>query len=119
MITEIGIDINKAAKLLMDDELVSIPTETVYGLAGNALSDKAVAKIYAAKKRPSFNPLILHVCNIDQIELYADIDLHSMILAKVLMCQCCILLSNCCFFAVYVMRFKNQPIKRAFFTEGV
>ena len=85
MITEIGIDINKAAKLLMEEELVAIPTETVYGLAGNALSDKAVAKIYAAKKRPSFNPLILHVCNIDQIELYADIDLHSMILAKVLM----------------------------------
>ncbi len=85
MITEIGIDINKAAKLLMDEELVAIPTETVYGLAGNALSDIAVAKIYAAKKRPSFNPLILHVSSIDQIEQYADMDLHSMILAKVLM----------------------------------
>jgi L-threonylcarbamoyladenylate synthase len=85
MITEIGIDIDKAAKLLMDNELVAIPTETVYGLAGNALSDTAVAKIYAAKKRPSFNPLILHVSSIDQIEQYADVDLNSMILAKVLM----------------------------------
>ena len=85
MITETGIDIDKAAKLLMEDELVSIPTETVYGLAGNALSDTAVAKIYAAKKRPSFNPLILHISSIDQIKLYADIDLQSMILAKVLM----------------------------------
>ncbi len=85
MITEIGIDIDKAAKLLIAEELVAIPTETVYGLAGNALSDSAVAKIYAAKKRPAFNPLILHVSSIDQIEQYADIDLHSMILAKVLM----------------------------------
>ena len=85
MITETGIDIDKAAKLLMEDELVAIPTETVYGLAGNALSDTAVAKIYAAKKRPSFNPLILHISSIDQIKLYADIDLQSMILAKVLM----------------------------------
>lgn len=85
MFTAIGIDINKAATLLMQEELVAIPTETVYGLAGNALSDKAVAKIYAAKKRPSFNPLILHVSSFDQIEQYADMDLHSMILAKVLM----------------------------------
>ncbi len=85
MITEIGIDIKKAAKLLMEEELVAIPTETVYGLAGNALSDKAVAKIYAVKKRPSFNPLILHVSSIDQIEQYANINLPSMILAKVLM----------------------------------
>ena len=85
MITETGIDIDKAAKLLMEDELVAIPTETVYGLAGNALSDTAVAKIYAAKKRPSFNPLILHISSVDQIELYADIDGQSMILAKALM----------------------------------
>ena len=85
MITEIGIDIDKAAKLLLENELVAIPTETVYGLAGNALSDSAVAKIYAAKKRPSFNPLILHLSSIDQIEEYATIDSHSMILAKNLM----------------------------------
>ena len=53
--------IAEAAALLRAGELVSLPTETVYGLGANALDDTAVAKIYAAKNRPSFNPLIVHV----------------------------------------------------------
>ncbi|QOI97583.1 MAG: threonylcarbamoyl-AMP synthase [Flammeovirgaceae bacterium] len=58
---EIGTHIEKAAQLLRAGELVAIPTETVYGLAGNALNPKAVAKIFETKNRPHFNPLIVHV----------------------------------------------------------
>ena len=65
--TEIGKDIGKASILLNDGELVSIPTETVYGLAANGFSESAVLKIYAVKNRPQFNPLILHVANVNQM----------------------------------------------------
>jgi L-threonylcarbamoyladenylate synthase len=61
MQTTIGTDINKAAELLKNGELVAVPTETVYGLAANALNEESVLKIYHAKNRPKFNPLILHV----------------------------------------------------------
>ena len=50
-----------AANFLRDNEVVALPTETVYGLGGNAKSDMAVAKIFAAKGRPSDNPLIIHI----------------------------------------------------------
>ena len=53
-------NIKKAKKLLNLDECVAIPTETVYGLAGNAYSDKACKKIFKLKKRPKNNPLIVH-----------------------------------------------------------
>tara|TARA_B100000674_G_scaffold135947_2_gene105622 strand:- start:53 stop:1027 length:975 start_codon:yes stop_codon:yes gene_type:complete len=58
--TEIGTSIKKAKLLLDRSEIVSIPTETVYGLAANGNNKQAIAKIYAAKKRPLSNPLILH-----------------------------------------------------------
>lgn len=74
METYIGEDIDIAANFLKESELVAIPTETVYGLAGNALSETSVAKIYAAKNRPSFNPLILHVASIEQMNQYAFVD---------------------------------------------
>jgi L-threonylcarbamoyladenylate synthase len=61
MHTEIGPDIEKAARLLAAGELVAIPTETVYGLAANALNAKAVARIFEVKNRPHFDPLIVHV----------------------------------------------------------
>ncbi len=51
----------RAATLLRDGQLVAFPTETVYGLGGDARSDMAVARIFAAKNRPTFNPLIIHV----------------------------------------------------------
>ena len=57
---ELGTDINKAAALLRQKELVAIPTETVYGLAANAFSEEAVLKIFTAKNRPAFDPLIVH-----------------------------------------------------------
>ena len=63
----IGTDIEKAVALLNAEQLVAIPTETVYGLAANALSEKAVLKIYEAKERPRFNPLIVHVASIERL----------------------------------------------------
>jgi L-threonylcarbamoyladenylate synthase len=61
-------DIQKAVQLLIDDQLVAIPTETVYGLAGNIFSEKAVKSIFSTKKRPFFNPLIVHIPSIDSLE---------------------------------------------------
>jgi len=61
---EIGKDIFKAKALLEQGELVAIPTETVYGLAGNALDSNAVLKIFKVKDRPQFDPLIVHVANL-------------------------------------------------------
>ena len=61
-------NIKKAKKLLNKSECVAIPTETVYGLAGNAYSDKACEKIFKLKKRPSHNPLIVHYYNKQSLE---------------------------------------------------
>lgn len=70
MKTEIGIDSTIAAGYLQAGELVAIPTETVYGLAANALNEDAVLKIYTAKNRPQFNPLIMHVASFEQAKQY-------------------------------------------------
>ncbi len=67
---ELGTDIEKAKALLQKGELVAIPTETVYGLAANALNPDAVAKIFEVKQRPSFDPLIVHVGSIEQISRF-------------------------------------------------
>ncbi|MCL9980106.1 MAG: L-threonylcarbamoyladenylate synthase [Bacteroidia bacterium] len=69
--TNIGTDIFKAAEFLRNNETVAIPTETVYGLAANALNEEAVAKIFEVKNRPFFDPLIVHIKNVSQISLYA------------------------------------------------
>ena len=61
-------DIVIAAELLKNGGLVAIPTETVYGLGGNALDEDAARKIYAAKGRPSDNPLIAHVSCVEEVE---------------------------------------------------
>ncbi|TKD71080.1 L-threonylcarbamoyladenylate synthase [Pseudalkalibacillus hwajinpoensis] len=58
----------EAAEYLKQDEVIAFPTETVYGLGGNALSDKAVAKIFEAKGRPADNPLIVHVASRPHVE---------------------------------------------------
>lgn len=63
-----GKDIQKAIEILQQDGLVAIPTETVYGLAANALRDEAVVRIFEVKNRPSFDPLIVHVDSIEQAE---------------------------------------------------
>lgn len=67
---EIGTDLQTAIALLEKGELVAIPTETVYGLAGNALSSAAVAKIFDVKQRPTFDPLIVHVPDLAAAERY-------------------------------------------------
>jgi L-threonylcarbamoyladenylate synthase len=59
--------LRQAARTLTDDEVIAVPTETVYGLAANALSSAAVAKIYAAKNRPADNPLIVHISSLDML----------------------------------------------------
>ncbi|MBR4768288.1 MAG: threonylcarbamoyl-AMP synthase [Lachnospiraceae bacterium] len=60
--------VRMAGKVLKKGGLVAFPTETVYGLGGNALSDESSKKIYAAKGRPSDNPLIVHVGNVKDVE---------------------------------------------------
>jgi len=65
--------IEDAAKALRDGQLVAFPTETVYGLGADATNEMAVAKIFAAKGRPQFNPLITHIANRHVAEEYADV----------------------------------------------
>src|SRR6476469_9917315 len=60
--------IGNAAQLIIAGQPVAIPTETVYGLAADATNPKAVARIYEAKGRPSFNPLIVHVPDLTAAE---------------------------------------------------
>ncbi|MEO7178509.1 MAG: L-threonylcarbamoyladenylate synthase [Allosphingosinicella sp.] len=66
-----GDSLAEAARLIGAGEPVAVPTETVYGLAADATREDAVARIYAAKGRPSFNPLIVHVKDVEQAERYA------------------------------------------------
>jgi L-threonylcarbamoyladenylate synthase len=72
IMADIGKDINKAKQLLEQGELVAIPTETVYGLAGNALDIDAVVKIFQAKSRPEFDPLIVHVPSVEKARSYVE-----------------------------------------------
>ena len=62
-------NIKKAKKYLDSNECIAVPTETVYGLAGNAYSDFSVKKIFKLKKRPSNNPLIVHYYNLKALRL--------------------------------------------------
>ncbi len=63
-------DLERAARLLADGRLVAFPTETVYGLGADARNGRAVAAIYAAKGRPSFNPLIVHLADAAAAQRY-------------------------------------------------
>jgi len=69
--------IKEAAILLHAGGLVAMPTETVYGLAANAFDGKAVARIFEAKGRPSFNPLIVHVMDLDAAAELVEIDARA------------------------------------------
>ncbi|MBR9973288.1 L-threonylcarbamoyladenylate synthase [Magnetospirillum sulfuroxidans] len=73
----------EAGAMLRAGQLVAFPTETVYGLGGDATNDHAVAAIFAAKGRPSFNPLIVHVAKIAEAETLVRIDAR----ARALMAQ--------------------------------
>ena len=61
-------NIKKAKKYLNKNHCIAVPTETVYGLAGNAYSNEAVKKIFKLKKRPVNNPLIVHYYNVDSLK---------------------------------------------------
>lgn len=67
-----GNDINLAKEILIKGELVAIPTETVYGLAGNALNEKAVLSIFEVKNRPAFDPLIIHTDSVEKAMQYVS-----------------------------------------------
>lgn len=75
------IGIKQAAKILSKGGLVAFPTETVYGLGADACNGRAVARVYAAKGRPSFNPLIVHVADLECAKLYAQLDETALKLA--------------------------------------
>ncbi len=74
--------IAEAAAILKDGGLVGMPTETVYGLAANACDGVAVAKIFTAKGRPQFNPLIVHVNDIDEVRAFAELSTQDEIIAQ-------------------------------------
>lgn len=75
--------IDEAKNWLEAGNIVSIPTETVYGLAGNALNEEAVTKIFTTKERPSFDPLIVHIGRMEDLKTYAkDIPKEAYILAE-------------------------------------
>jgi L-threonylcarbamoyladenylate synthase len=71
-----------AARLIIDGQPVAVPTETVYGLAADATNAEAVARIYAAKGRPSFNPLIVHVADLATAEEIGKFDEQARALAE-------------------------------------
>jgi L-threonylcarbamoyladenylate synthase len=74
--------IGQAARLILAGEPVAVPTETVYGLAADATNAKAVARIYEAKCRPSFNPLIVHVPDLAAAELIGRFEPQARVLAE-------------------------------------
>ncbi len=77
--------LNEAAKILRNGGLVAFPTETVYGLGGDATDASAAQKIYAAKGRPSDNPLIIHIADPKDAERYAHVNDTYYKLAKAFM----------------------------------
>jgi len=75
-------NLHKAKIILDKGDVVAVPTETVYGLAANAYNSKAIKKIYALKKRPSNNPLIIHFKNIEDIKKEVVINKNFLKLVK-------------------------------------
>ena len=72
--------VDRALELLRGGQLVALPTETVYGLAGDALNAEAIANIFSVKERPSFDPLIVHLPNMSWLERVAEVPDESRIL---------------------------------------
>lgn len=80
--TIISNNISKAVKILNNEDVLAIPTETVYGLAGNIYSDKAIRKIFEIKQRPLFNPLIVHLHSVAQLDdIVSDFPPEAQLLA--------------------------------------
>ncbi len=65
-------EISKACQLLSQGDVVALPTETVYGLAGNVFNEAAIEKIFAVKDRPSFDPLIVHISSFEEVSKLAQ-----------------------------------------------
>lgn len=79
----IGEAIREAGRVIREGGLVAFPTETVYGLGGDALSPDSSRRIYAAKGRPSDNPLIVHICRVEDMEkLASDVPKQAYLLAE-------------------------------------
>ena len=76
------VEIANAIRILSDGGLVALPTETVYGLAADATNDQAVAKIFAAKGRPHFNPLIAHFASLEAALSVVDLPNYAIELAQ-------------------------------------
>lgn len=74
--------ISELAQHLLNEEIVALPTETVYGLAGLATSDNAIAAIYAQKKRPQFNPLIIHGNSLNLLKSHVEWNAQAAKLAE-------------------------------------
>lgn len=72
----------EAARLILDGQPVAVPTETVYGLAADATNGEAVARIYEAKGRPSFNPLIVHLSDLAAAREIGEFDKAALALAE-------------------------------------
>jgi len=70
--TTIGQDTDECINWIIKGIPVAIPTETVYGMAANALDEDAILKIYSIKNRPSFNPLIIHISSLEKIRRYVN-----------------------------------------------
>jgi len=79
-VAQIGNDIQIAKQFLETNEVVGIPTETVYGLAANAFNDVAIAEIFEVKNRPTFDPLIVHTHHIDEVRKFVT-NIHPKLLA--------------------------------------
>ena len=80
-IDKIGTDVGHAARVLADGGIVAIPTETVYGLAANAMNESAILKVFEAKQRPFFDPLIVHVNTKEDILPYIEESDHRALIA--------------------------------------
>lgn len=115
-------EISEAAELLAAGELVAFPTETVYGLGGNALLADSAKKIYAAKGRPSDNPLIVHVAEVEQINEFAVLDARAEKLMRALCpapLTCVLPKKDCIPMAVtgglqtVAVRIPNHPVAQA------
>jgi L-threonylcarbamoyladenylate synthase len=82
-VTKTGTNTKACAEWLMQGEVAAIPTETVYGLAANALNESAVLKVFSAKNRPQFNPLIIHVADFNEAKNWVrDIPAQAEALAE-------------------------------------
>jgi len=77
------LSLDEAAEILKKSGIVAIPTETVYGLAGNAFCETAIARIFAVKERPFFDPLIVHIAEFEELEnLAAEIPKSARLMAE-------------------------------------